>query len=368
MATFDGVGVFSRRLLRTSVIAAAAVFAALAVTGCGSDRGEQAAASDPDALRAGIQYMRPGRIRVALVSPSSGSHEYNALSIKGLQDAIVKLRVRGTFVESRSASAYSADLSNLARMGYDLIITVGSRMASATHLVAQRYPDTMFAIVDHAYSSGRALPNVEGLVFDEAQAGYLVGYVSGMMSRTSVMATIAGDGAAARRFVLGFRAGAKATKRKLRILSASVPADAAQETCRRIALGQIERGADVVFPVADSCSSGALEAAGARRVWGVGVDTDQSYLGPHILASAVKNVDVAVLDAIRGVANGAVEDAVGTMAPYAFHGGGVTVYGAQYRAIGLGRVSPAVSPRLLARIDVIKRRMTGGSVVIVDGR
>jgi len=364
---FVGVHVFLGQTLRPAVIATAAAFAALALVGCGVSRDEQAAAPEPEAVRAGLQRATAGRIKVALVPPTGGSPEYNALAIKGLQDAVVKLRVKGTVVEPRSASEYVGTLSDLARRGYDFVISVGGGMATATRLAAQRFPNTMFAIVDHAYSPGRTLPNVEGLTFDEAQAGYLVGYLSGMMSRTRVMSAMAGDGAAAQRFVRGFRAGAKATKRGLRILVVPVPVGAAQDACRRIALGQIERGADVVFPVAGTCSLGALEAAGGRGVWGVGVDTDQSYLGPHILASAVKNVDVAVFDAIQGVANGAVEDSVGTMAPYGFHGGGVTVYGAQYRAIGLGRVSPTVSPRLLARIDAIKRLMTGGAIVIGDG-
>jgi basic membrane protein A len=94
------------------------------------------------------------------------------------------------------------------------------------------------------------------------------------------------------------------------------------------------------------------------------LDVDQFYLGPHMLTSAVKKVDVAVFDAIQGVANGAVEEKLGTMSPYGFHGGGLTVYGVPYGGVGLGRVSPKVPPRVLARVDVIKRRMTGGAIVV----
>jgi basic membrane protein A and related proteins len=342
----------------------AAALSVLAVTGCAAGSEKATESPGTDTLAVGLPNPRTGPIRVGLVPQAGRPTEYNALAIKGLQDAIERLRVRGRVVEPASASDYLAVMSRFGEMRYDLVISVGSQTAAATRLAAQRFPSTMFAIVNYAFPPRRALPNIEGLVFDEAQAGYLVGYVAGSMSRTRVMSTITGPGAAAQRFVRGFRSGATATRRRVRILTASVPTDATPALCRRVALAQITRGSDVVFPAAGSCNSGALEAAAERRVWGIGIDTDQASLGPHILTSAVKYVDVAVFDAIQGVANGAVEDSFGTMSPYGFHGGGVTVYGVQYRGVGLGRVSPKVPPDLLARIDVIKRRMTGGAIVI----
>ena len=95
-----------------------------------------------------------------------------------------------------------------------------------------------------------------------------------------------------------------------------------QATCEKIANRQIDRGSDVVFAAAGRCGLGALSAAGIRGVWGVGVDSDQSYLGPHILASAVIRFDRAVelivqrflegtLPAGETVHLGLTEDAVG---------------------------------------------------------
>ena len=51
--------------------------------------------------------------------------------------------------------------------------------------------------------------------------------------------------------------------------------------------------------MAGQCGLGALDAAKEKGVQGIGVDADQSYLGPHILTSALKKVDVAVFDAIK---------------------------------------------------------------------
>jgi len=47
-----------------------------------------------------------------------------------------------------------------------------------------------------------------------------------------------------------------------------------------------------------------MQAAGIRGVWGIGVDSDLSYLGPQILASAVKRMDRATELAVTLFARG----------------------------------------------------------------
>jgi basic membrane protein A len=74
--------------------------------------------------------------------------------------------------------------------------------------------------------------------------------------------------------------------------------------CERAANRQIDHGSTVVFDIAGNCGFGALQAADARGVWGIGVDSDLSALGPYILASAVKRFDSAVRIAMELYAAG----------------------------------------------------------------
>ena len=99
-----------------------------------------------------------------------------------------------------------------------------------------------------------------------------------------------------------------------------------QAKCKELALNQIAAGSKVVFQVAGGCGLGALSAAKDEGVWGIGVDGDQSFLGPHILTSALKGVDSAVFLTI-----GSVED--GT-----FAGGKNVVFGIDQDGVGLGRL------------------------------
>jgi basic membrane lipoprotein Med (substrate-binding protein (PBP1-ABC) superfamily) len=70
----------------------------------------------------------------------------------------------------------------------------------------------------------------------------------------------------------------------------------------------MDRGSRVVFAAAGECSLGALSATAIRGAWGIGVDIDRSYLGPHILVSVVKRVDRAVEYAVRSFLEGTLVD------------------------------------------------------------
>ena len=91
-----------------------------------------------------------------------------------------------------------------------------------------------------------------------------------------------------RDLIAGYRAGAKHAQPSTRVVVDYSGTFVDQHRCERLAGEQIDGGARVVFDVAGDCGFGAIEAAQIRGVWGIGVDSDLSYLGSQILASAVK--------------------------------------------------------------------------------
>jgi basic membrane protein A len=122
-----------------------------------------------------------------------------------------------------------------------------------------------------------------------------------------------------------------------------------QAKCKELALNQIARGSNVVFQVAGGCGLGALNAAGERERWGIGVDADQSFLGPHILTSAVKRVDTAVFDAIEVVVDGK------------FKGGNI-VFGLKDNGVGLGKISPKVPKSEVAKVMKVRADIIAGKI------
>ena len=58
-------------------------------------------------------------------------------------------------------------------------------MADAIDAIASAFPNNKFAIVDVDATGLKHKPkNVEGLLFREQEAGYLVGYAAGMWAKT----------------------------------------------------------------------------------------------------------------------------------------------------------------------------------------
>ena len=120
--------------------------------------------------------------------------------------------------------------------------------------------------------------------------------------------------------------------------------------CKEIALNQIARGSQAVFQVAGGCGLGALDAAKEKKAWGIGVDADQYYLGPHILTSGVKRVDTAVYSAMRLNKAGTLK--TGADLVFDLKNGGQDV----------GRISNKVPKAFVAKMNAIKRQIIAGKI------
>ena len=113
--------------------------------------------------------------------------------------------------------------------------------------------------------------------------------------------------------------------------------------CYAIANRQIDKGSRVVYAVSGTCSLGALSAAAVRGVWGIGADVDRSYLGPHVLVSAVKRLDQAVGYAIRSFLDGTL-------------GHGTLDIGIERDAVGIVGISSDVPPAIRRRVAKVTER------------
>jgi basic membrane protein A and related proteins len=246
------------------------------------------------------------------------------------------------------------NLSQAARQGYELVIANGFLMGDAVAAVAQRFPNTNFAIIDFPWVALRGKPtNTRGLVFAEQEAGYLAGVAAATASKSSTVSAVGGQAVpAVVAFLAGYRAGAKATKPNVKILSGYSQDFVDQARCKELALNQLSRGSDVVFAAAGGCGLGALQAVKEVSAWGIGVDNDQSFLGPHILTSATKKVDIAVQTAIQDVADDT------------FQGGGDTLFDLNNGGVGYGTLSPNAPADVKTKLDEAADRIKSGQVEI----
>jgi basic membrane protein A and related proteins len=341
-----------KRKLPWLVLLLLALVLAVAAAGCGGDDEEGA----PAQTGTGATDTAGGEpIQVGLVTDIGGLNDrgFNSLANQGLEDAKAELNVEGRVLESKSDADYIPNLSELGEQGYDLIISVGFLMTEATAEAAGAFPDVNFAIVDSAFDP--PIENAQGLLFKEQETGCLVGVVGALMSETGTISTVGGQKIPpVDRFIAGYQACAKEARPDIKLINAYSQDFVDQAKCKEIALDQIAKGSDVVFQVAGGCGLGALDAAKEEGVWGIGVDADQAFLGDHILTSALKRVDVAVLETIRSVADGS------------FAGGGVTTFGLAEDGVGLGKTSPDVPQEVLDTADEFRQRIIDGELTLPE--
>src|SRR5262249_53125616 len=209
------------------------------------------------------------------------------------------------------------NLTNCATQGADLTIGVGFLMQQAIGQVAGQFPNKNFAIIDgtgtNANGDDLKQTNVTGLFFKEQEAGALVGIIAGMLQKTpvtpitgtKVISAVGGISIPpVNRYIAGYQWGAQQIDPSIKVLIgySNEFADAAK--CKPVAESQIAQESEIVFQVAGGCGLGALQAAGDKNVFSIGVDTDQKDANKSVIASAVKRVDVATYTAIKNVVNG----------------------------------------------------------------
>ena len=341
------------RLLAAAGVAAAVAIAALAA-GCGGTDQSTGTATETAAT---TTTTPTSTLKAALVADAGQltDNGFNELAYKGLKRAPRELGVKGRVVEAKSAADYIPNMSSLARQGYDLVIGVGFAQGDAIAAVAKRYPQTDFAIVDVDQASLKGKPtNVQGLLFREEQVGYLVGYLGALEAKRAGKESISAVGGFKEppvdRFIAGYRAGADAAVPGTKVAWAYSQDWEDQAKCKELALNQIAAGSKVVFQVAGGCGLGALSAAKDEAVWGIGVDGDQSFLGPHVLTSALKGVDSAVFLTIKALQDGT------------FVGGKNVVFGIDQEGVGLGTLSPKANKQDVAATEKAEQKLASGEI------
>jgi basic membrane protein A and related proteins len=322
---------------------------ALGLAACGDD-------DDDDGGGGGGGEAQGEAIKAGMVTDIGGldDRSFNFLANKGMEQAQSELGTDTRVLISDSNGDYVPNLTTLAQQQFDLIVPVGFLMADATNTVATKVPSANFAIVDFSAAGLKDKPkNVQGLLFKEQEAGYLVGYLAGLWAKDNDTKTISSVGGQkippVDRYIAGYQAGAEAAYPGVETLNGYSQDFIDQAKCKEIALDQIAQGSKVVFQVAGGCGLGALDAAKEKGVQGIGVDADQAYLGPHVLTSALKKVDVAVFQAVKRAQAGN------------FKGGTDVIATVENGGIGFGKLS-AEGQKYADQIQQIEDQIASGEI------
>jgi basic membrane protein A len=327
-----------------AIVAAAAV--TLSVTSAGlAKSGKQAAA-----------------FKMAIVTDigSLQDRSFNQLANEGRIATGKQLGIQTRVYETHSAAERIPNMLAASKAGYNLVFAVGFLNYTALDAVAPKFPQIKYAGIDQDYVLFTHKPkNATGVVFAEHEAGYLVGYLAGLVIKQQggkqiISAVGANNVPAIARYISGYIQGAKKANPKITVLAnyANDPTFNDQAKCKQTALTQIQKGTQVIFQVAGGCGLGALAAAKSAKIWGIGVDADQLYLGSFMMTSALKRVNVAVQDLTKLAKAGKLRT------------GGNYNFTLKNNGVGLGSVSPKVPKALVNKTLAIARQIAAGKIVV----
>jgi basic membrane protein A len=308
------------------------------------------------AMRGDQASAKSQALGACLVTDIGGLNDksFNHLAYVGLL-AAEKSGIKGRVIQSKSPADYIPNLQACVKSGAGITIGVGFLMTDAMDAVASSYKSNKFAIVDVDVTGMKHKPkNVEGLLFKEQEAGYLVGYAAGLWAKSKGAAAVGSVGGLkippVDRYIAGFQYAAKKADPGIKTLNDYSQDFVVQAKCKEKALNQIEQGSTVEFQVAGQCGLGVLDAAKEKRVFGIGVDADQGYLGTHVMTSALKKVDVAVNSAIQASKKGTLK------------GGKNVTFGATVNGVGYGKWSTKVSASIKNAIAAQLKLLKAGKI------
>lgn len=322
-------------------IAMAGIMTASFLTGCGSNTESKADGAD--------------KITVAMVSDVAGINDqsYNQSAWEGLERAKKELGIEIKYLESKQDSDYATNVETLADEEVDLIIGVGSKLSDTIKEAAKNYPDQKFAIIDETYDE---IPsNVTPIVFKANEAAYLTGLIAGKMTKTNQVGFIGGmDNPVINQFEYGYTAGVKEANAKAQVKAqyAGTFSDAAKG--KSIANQMYANNSDIIFAAAGGTGVGSIESAKEQNKYIIGADKDQSSLAPeNVLTSALKKVNVGVLETVKAFKNG---DKIG---------GEERVYGLKEDGVGIPESTKNLVPQdVLDYVNTMAEKVKNGEIEV----
>lgn len=250
---------------------------------------------------------------------------FNQSAYEAIKRAEAELGAHVQYIETTDSKDYDKNIATFADEKYDVIVTVGFNLGDATRAAAVKYPEAKFVGIDQfqgstapeGWTGDWPVKNVAGLNFPEDHAGFLVGALAALMSKSGKIGSVCGTDAVPPvwRFGEGYRAGAAYINPAIEVnvvYHNDVGFDKTftdPEWGKTTAVSMIDKGVDVIFGAGGKTGNGALLGAAEKGVYAIGVDTDQYLTVPEaqkvMLSSAMKLITPGTFDLIKMAKDGA---------------------------------------------------------------
>lgn len=287
---------------KLSLLLAMVLVLSFTLTACGGGSGEE-----------GSEDQGSGeKLKMALIlSGPANDQGWNATAVEGLEQVKNELGYETTYIENIQLADTEASFRDYASQGYNLIMGHGFQFGEPALRVAQEFPDAYFASTE-SNSSGE---NMASYVVGAEQGAYIMGLIAGSMSEDNKIGVVGGfEQPSIIKEVEAFKLGVKEVKPEAEIFSAYINSYTDVTAGSTAANSMIDKGADVLYHVANQAGTGVIKSAEEAGILAFGNSYDQNSIAPDtVVCSTVYNIPKVILEAAKQVKEGTFEGGIFNM-------------------------------------------------------
>jgi basic membrane protein A len=249
------------------------------------------------------------KVAVIFATGGLGDKSFNDAGMRGVQRARSEFGADlvVSYVEPKDMAefkTYQKDFADVADP-YDLIICIGFLQLDSLNESSTTYPDQNWVLIDENITKS----NVRSYLYNEHEAGFLVGAMAGMTTQTGKIGFVGGmDIYLINKFLAGYEQGAHHINESIEITavySPLPPPDCWNDIPSGKNMGKtlIGKGNDIIFSAAGGTGIGVFQAcAEVEDTYAIGVDSDQDGEMPGVvLCSMLKLVETATYNSIKDI-------------------------------------------------------------------
>lgn len=292
-------------------------------------------------------------IKVALLlSGPANDQGWNAIALEGLLAAEKEYGVKTVYMENVQLADMEAAYTDYASQGYDLIIGHGFQFGEAAINVAKQFPDQYFM----ATEANSKAENMASYVMSCEQGAYLMGIMSASVSKSGKIGVVGGfEQPSIVKEVEAYKLGAKSVNPNITVYEIYISSWTDVSLGKEAGLSMIDKGADVLYQVANQAGTGVIKAAEERGILAFGNSYDQSSISPKtVVSSTVYSMPKVILTGVKQVIDGNFK-------------GGVVHLGMAEEVVdisGYGGFDSTLSSELKDKIEAVKKDIISGSLKV----
>ena len=215
---------------------------------------------------------------------SKAVKEYNK-ELPEAKSALLYIMEVGT-----NQAEWAQKLSALAAEGiYDVIISSNPSLPDLAEQVQEQFPNQKFILLDAAKAGN---PNIMTKCYDQAQQGYVTGYIAGLMSKSHKIALISAQDYPVMNNIIfpSYRKGAldaaPETSVDYRVVGNWYDATKGAEITDAV----YKTGVDVVLPICGGASQGVIASARNNKMKIAWFDSNGFSKAPEVIISSTQNL------------------------------------------------------------------------------